>query len=186
MANDQVTACADILALHDRLVSPFCGVIRKLHRVHKDILEPAIPYIWRAEIANHRFTKSENDHTVVASGKGLSQAAAIRSALGESVERYCALRFPTAGCKIAMRRDLEGRTLDPVTLVLHTPEQLKSLSYQQYCDDTELSWVLGEDMMEGEFVLSEFIDRFGPRMAHISGILQMLSHLGNPPGDNAG
>ncbi len=41
-----------------------------------------------------------------------------------------------------------------------------------------------EDMMDGEFVLSEFIDRFGPRMAHISGILQMLSHLGSP-GDSA-
>ncbi len=36
-----------------------------------------------------------------------------------------------------------------------------------------------ETMMDGEFALSEFVDRFGPRMVHINGILQMLAHLGN-------
>lgn len=38
-----------------------------------------------------------------------------------------------------------------------------------------------ENLMEGEFMLTEFIDRFGPRMAHLNGILQVLSQLSAVP-----
>ena len=32
-------------------------------------------------------------------------------------------------------------------------------------------------MMDGEFMLNEFVDRFGPRLAHLNGVLQVLSQL---------
>ncbi len=38
-----------------------------------------------------------------------------------------------------------------------------------------------ENLMEGEFMLNEFVDRFGPRMAHLNGLLQVLSQLGATP-----
>ena len=38
-----------------------------------------------------------------------------------------------------------------------------------------------EDMLDGEFVLNEFIDRFGPRLAHLNGVLQVLSQLSSTP-----
>jgi ribosomal protein S12 methylthiotransferase accessory factor len=149
VANVQVSVVPDILALQDRLVSPFCGIIRKLHRVHKDVLEPAVPYIWRAEIANHRFASARDEKVIVASGKGLTQAAAMRSALGESVERYCALRVPGERSRIARRTDLIGASLDPARLVLHSPEQLETLPYHHYSQDTALAWVEGEDLTSG-------------------------------------
>jgi len=31
--------------------------------------------------------------------------------------------------------------------------------------------------MDGEFMLNEFVDRFGPRLAHLNGVLQVLSQL---------
>jgi hypothetical protein len=34
-----------------------------------------------------------------------------------------------------------------------------------------------ENMLEGEFLLNEFVDRFGPRLAHLNGVLQVLSQL---------
>ena len=34
-----------------------------------------------------------------------------------------------------------------------------------------------ENLMDGEFMLNEFVDRFGPRMAHLNGILQVLAQL---------
>ncbi len=34
-----------------------------------------------------------------------------------------------------------------------------------------------ESMMEGEFVLNEFVDKYGPRLAHLNGVLQLLSQL---------
>lgn len=36
-----------------------------------------------------------------------------------------------------------------------------------------------EHLEEGEFMLNEFVDRFGPRMAHLNGVLQMLAQLGS-------
>lgn len=36
-------------------------------------------------------------------------------------------------------------------------------------------------LMDGEFMLTEFVDRFGPRLAHLNGVLQVLTQLaGNP------
>lgn len=39
-----------------------------------------------------------------------------------------------------------------------------------------------EAMIDGEFVLNEFVDRFGPRLAHLNGVLQLLAQLSSIPG----
>lgn len=36
-------------------------------------------------------------------------------------------------------------------------------------------------LMDGEFMLNEFVDRFGPRLAHLNGVLQVLSQLSSVP-----
>lgn len=38
-----------------------------------------------------------------------------------------------------------------------------------------------ENMLDGEFVLNEFVDRYGPRLAHLNGVLQLLSQLSAVP-----
>lgn len=38
-----------------------------------------------------------------------------------------------------------------------------------------------EDMMDSDFVLNEFVDRYGPRLAHLNGVLQLLSQLSMTP-----
>ena len=38
-----------------------------------------------------------------------------------------------------------------------------------------------ETLRDGEFMLNEFIDRFGPRLAHLNGLLQVLSQLSSTP-----
>lgn len=35
-----------------------------------------------------------------------------------------------------------------------------------------------ENLIEGEFMMNEFVDRFGPRLAHLNGVLQVLAQLG--------
>lgn len=43
-----------------------------------------------------------------------------------------------------------------------------------------------EDMKDSDFVLNEFVDRYGPRLAHLNGVLQLLSQLAaNPVGSQA-
>lgn len=34
-----------------------------------------------------------------------------------------------------------------------------------------------ETLLEGDFMLNEFVDKFGPRLAHLNGVLQILSQL---------
>ena len=38
-----------------------------------------------------------------------------------------------------------------------------------------------ESLTDGEFMLNEFVDRFGPRLAHLNGVLQVLSQLSSQP-----
>jgi hypothetical protein len=38
-----------------------------------------------------------------------------------------------------------------------------------------------ENMLDGEFVMNEFVDRYGPRLAHLNGVLQLLSQLSGKP-----
>lgn len=42
-----------------------------------------------------------------------------------------------------------------------------------------------EDMVEGEFVLNEFVDRFGPRLAHLNGVIQVLAQLSSSSNPSA-
>lgn len=37
----------------------------------------------------------------------------------------------------------------------------------------------GEDFSESEYMVNEFVDRFGPRLAHLNGVLQVLAQLGS-------
>jgi uncharacterized protein involved in exopolysaccharide biosynthesis len=38
-----------------------------------------------------------------------------------------------------------------------------------------------ETLADGDFMLHEFVDRFGPRLAHLNGVLQVLSQLSTIP-----
>lgn len=38
-----------------------------------------------------------------------------------------------------------------------------------------------ECLVDGDFMLNEFVDRYGPRLAHLNGVLQVLTQLGTGP-----
>lgn len=40
--------------------------------------------------------------------------------------------------------------------------------------------IMSDDaLLDSDFMLNEFVDRFGPRLAHLNGILQVLAQLGS-------
>ncbi|HVA51250.1 MAG TPA: hypothetical protein VNH11_33220, partial [Pirellulales bacterium] len=41
-----------------------------------------------------------------------------------------------------------------------------------------------EVLCDGEFMLNEFVDRFGPRLAHLNGVLQVLAQLSAVPANS--
>jgi len=38
-----------------------------------------------------------------------------------------------------------------------------------------------DDLVDSEFMLNEFVDRFGPRLAHLNGVIQVLAQLSSAP-----
>lgn len=46
---------------------------------------------------------------------------------------------------------------------------------QRLTDDVHES---GAEMAYGDFMLTEFVDRYGPRLAHLNGVIQALAQLG--------
>ncbi len=54
--------------------------------------------------------------------------------------------------------------------------RVQSAFLEQIANEVEEN---AEDMVDGEFVLSEFVDRFGPRLAHLNGVLQVFAQLSN-------
>jgi hypothetical protein len=69
-----------------------------------------------------------------------------------------------------------------LTQVCHTAtEALAKVQHQFLEAMTQEVLDSGESMAESEYLFSEFVDRFGPRLAHLNGLLQVLSQLSTPP-----
>lgn len=63
----------------------------------------------------------------------------------------------------------------------HAAETLSRVQ-TQFLDNLTMEVTENEDsLQDGEFMLNEFVDRFGPRLAHLNGVLQVLSQLSSVP-----
>ena len=70
--------------------------------------------------------------------------------------------------------ELAERCREAAEALAHVQSEfLASLTEEVECN--------AESLVDGEFVFNEFIDRYGPRLAHLNGVLQMLSQLSNTP-----
>jgi hypothetical protein len=56
-------------------------------------------------------------------------------------------------------------------------ETLSRVQNEFLCNLTEEVADNEECLLDGEFLLNEFVDRYGPRLAHLNGVLQVLSQL---------
>lgn len=143
---------ASLLKYKDHLVSNVSGIVRSLERVHKDITEPAFPYIYRAEIANHRFMDDPKDAFIVASGKGFSHKAGQLSALGEAVERYASANWDEDRIFRGAASDINYQVLDPSRLVLFAEHQYNELKYDPYSSDKPIGWVKVRSLTSGKLL----------------------------------
>ncbi len=63
----------------------------------------------------------------------------------------------------------------------HAAESLSRVQVEFLKSMTEEISENSDALMDGEFMLNEFVDRFGPRLAHLNGVLQVLAQLGVGP-----
>lgn len=131
------------------LISSKVGVIRSIAPQLRGNDEPTPPYLYTATLANFDFRKVDKIERIGA-GKGHTEAAAIASAVGEAIERYCAFQWDPARTFVAKWNKLPA-AIPPAEYVLYSDEQYKSLGwpYTRWHEELEVAWIHGVELPSG-------------------------------------
>jgi ribosomal protein S12 methylthiotransferase accessory factor len=135
--------------LHDYLVDPRIGIVRRAGTLRSDIC----PTLIRAYAILSSYTEDTDlrdgqsappGPSEWCGGRAFTEDEALMSALGESVERYCAA-VPPRTARTARARDLDGDVLDPRSLGLYSPQQYArpGFPYHPYDPQAQYAWVRG-------------------------------------------
>jgi ribosomal protein S12 methylthiotransferase accessory factor len=124
------------------LVSPKVGVIRSLSPVVRGADEPDPPVIYQAMLAHFDFRKAKSWERV-AVGKGLHEAEAIRGAIGEAIEHYCASHFDIYTTRRAPWEAVAPDALAPGECVLYSESQYtrSGFPYRRWNPEDQLRWL---------------------------------------------
>lgn len=77
-------------------------------------------------------------------------------------------------------KDANPRLADKCRTAAETLSRVQSEFLESLVDEVNEN---EEYLVEGDYMMNEFIDRFGPRMAHLNGVLQVLAQLSSEPAD---
>lgn len=132
-------------------VDEHAGVIRYLVLDPPDEAGPELPLGSTAVLAAYTEGAPGADNPNVGSGKGLTAAEAMVSAVGEAIERYSASRIRPEAVRRACLAELDGDVLDPRRLCLYRPEQYAAptFPFSPFDPDRPLDWVRGEWLDDG-------------------------------------
>jgi ribosomal protein S12 methylthiotransferase accessory factor len=132
------------------LVSDRTGIIRSVTRVQRGAEEPSPPLIYEAELSHFDFRAAKRLDRASA-GKGLTKEDAIRGAIGEAIERYCACQVDPALPFTSSWVDLSTQAVSPSDFVLFSPAQYQSgrLPFHAWVPDDELTWVAARELPSG-------------------------------------
>ncbi|UVS80176.1 YcaO-like family protein [Actinokineospora sp. UTMC 2448] len=127
-------------------VDPLTGVIPWL-TVRQPL--PGGPYVATAA-PPHRVDEDGHPHPLpIGWGKGMDEATAIRSAVGEAIERYAASLPDPARLRWARPADLDGDVLDPRDLPLYEPQQYARTAFVPFDHRVDHPWVRGTWLDDG-------------------------------------
>lgn len=76
--------------------------------------------------------------------------------------------------ELAQWRNAHPQLVRSCKAALETLSGVQTEFLQKMADEVEES---KEELAESEYIFSDFLDRYGPRMAHLNGVLQVLNHL---------
>lgn len=132
------------------LVSDRTGVIRSVTRVQRGADEPSPPVIYQAELSHFDFRKAEPLDRASA-GKGVTKEEAIRGAIGEAIERYCASQVDPALLVASSWVKLSTEAVAPPDFVLYSDRQYASghLPFHPWAPEDELTWVPARELPSG-------------------------------------
>lgn len=123
------------------LVSPRVGVIRSFSKVVRGVDEPSPPIMYQATLSNFDYRVAPPEERMAA-GKGLTDEEAMRAALGEAVEHYCAAQVNEQTTRLAKWAELEVGSISPPEFVLYSDSQYAQAGFKhhRWKEDDEITW----------------------------------------------
>ncbi len=129
------------------LVSPRTGVIRSVSPFQRGAEEPCPPILYRAEISHFDFqmAKAQERGSV---GKGITEEEAIRGAIGEAIERYCASHVDQQAAFLSTWQAMPDKAVAPADFVLYSAGQYErgSIPYHRWDLKDEVTWMVAREL----------------------------------------
>jgi ribosomal protein S12 methylthiotransferase accessory factor len=132
---------ADVARLLE-LVSPKVGIIRNLSKFVRGVEEPCPPFIYQAILSHFDYRLAPHMERAAA-GKGRTESDAIRGAIGEAIEHYCAAHFNPQTSFVASWEQLNGKALSPTDCVLYSESQYarRNFPYHRWSEQDQITWM---------------------------------------------
>ena len=136
------------------LVSPRTGLIRSISRVQRGAEEPSPPFIYQSEISHFDF-RTVKPQDRASAGKGMTEEEAIRGAIGEAIERYCASHVDYSALVTSAWQPIADHAVAPPEFVLYSAIQYEAgkLPYHRGDPKDEVTWVTAHELPSNRDVL---------------------------------
>jgi ribosomal protein S12 methylthiotransferase accessory factor len=123
------------------LVSPKVGIIRSLSQIVTGADEPTPPVIYQATLSHFDYRKGGPTERMNA-GKGLTENEAVRGAIGEAIEHYCASQANPQVNFVAPWSAVESAGVAPPECVLYSEAQYarRNFPYHRWATQDEVMW----------------------------------------------
>lgn len=124
------------------LVSPRVGIICNLSPAVRGAEEPDVPIIYQATLSHFDYRKAKPWERA-AIGKGLNENQAIRGAIGEAIEHYCASHFDTYKAHKAPWSAVQPEAVAPIDCVLYSENQYsrRAFPYRRWDPTDAITWL---------------------------------------------
>jgi ribosomal protein S12 methylthiotransferase accessory factor len=136
------------------LVSPRVGVIRSLVRMSTDVVDPTPAVLYEARLSDFDFLGDEAKRSRVGVGKGETEDEAVKGAIGEAIERYCAWQPDYEAILEASYKELGSTAISPPEFVMYSETQYenKEIPYRPFDKNRNIGWVRGRSLLEDDEV----------------------------------
>ena len=136
------------------LVSPRTGLIRSISRVQRGAEEPSPPIIYQSEVSHFDFRMAKPQERSSA-GKGMTEEEAIRGAIGEAIERYCASHIDHPALVTLLWQPIVDHAVAPPEFVLYSANQYEAgkLPYHRWDPKDEVRWATAHELPSNRDVL---------------------------------
>jgi hypothetical protein len=138
-----------------------------------------VPPVFRIDVSTEHATTGdkeadESGDPMVALMQQMVSLQEQQNHLLEDLNLHLATTQRQRASELGMWKEAHPDLARDCRLAAETLSRVQTQFLRKLTEDVETN---EESLIDGEFMLNEFVDRYGPRLAHLNGVLQVLSQL---------